>query len=169
MGKLLRGQRDGILEERLIIASKEKSRPVDLLVDVVSSGSKGSLVSLVASKSSVKNRVKASIGGTRSSSSSVFKVERSSEGSSSEDIFSVSSVGKSRSIRVDSSRSKGDISSGNKGEGERVIRLVVGSSEFISNRVSISNSDVVSGNKSSFNVTSVGNKRIEGDYVEVSE
>lgn len=161
LSKLFRGQRDGVLSERVIIASKEKSRPVDLLVDVISSGSEGGLVSVVASKSSIENRVEASSGKARSSGSSVLKVERSSEGSSSVDIFSGSRIWKSSSVRVDSSRSEGDISSSNEGEGERVIRLVVGSLEFVSNRVSVSDSDVVSGNESSFNVSSVGNERIE--------
>jgi len=114
LSKLSRGQRDIVLSSSNIVTSEEKSTPVDLLDNIVGIGSQSSLVRLVASKSIIERSFEASSGGTRSSSSSGLKVERSSEVSSSEDILSVSSIRKSSSVWVDGSRSPSNISSGNK-------------------------------------------------------
>lgn len=113
LSELFRGQRDGVVEDGVVVTGDEETRPVDVLVDVVRLGSKSGLVSLIASKRSIEDRLEASSGKARSSGSSVLKVERSSEGSSGEDIFSVSRVWKTSSVWVDGSRSPSNVSSGN--------------------------------------------------------
>lgn len=166
---LSRSQSEVVVLSFDVIASDEESREGDRLLDVISVRGDGVLESLVAGLSSVEVRVKASSRSTRSSSSSLDKVVSSVEGSSNEHILSVSRVWKSSSVRVDRSRSPSNVSSSNKRVRKRVISVSRGSLKFVSDGVSISNSDVVLGSKSSFDISSVGNEVVEGDDVEVLE
>jgi len=156
-----------------ILASKEQSRPLDGLVNVIGLRGKGRLVSFVAGLSSIKVSVEASSDVASSSSAvssdSESKVIRSSEAVSNEHSFGFSRVGKSRTIREDRSRDPGNVKSSDQRVRKRVVGLVVGSLEFISNRKSSSKRNVVSGSKSSFNISGVSGERVEGDDVEVSE